>query len=75
MNQKEIKLLMEAPKIVAPKTDLDSLQKAVSIGADCRDKDCQSQFPLQKFPNSRTFFAKTHKYKNPRISAEIFRSL
>ena len=38
MKQKEIKALMvapkEYPKVVTLKTDLDSLQKAVSIGAD-----------------------------------------
>ncbi|MBE6984602.1 MAG: DUF3846 domain-containing protein [Ruminococcaceae bacterium] len=38
MNQTEIKVLkvepMNEPKVVTLKTDLDSLQKAVSIGAD-----------------------------------------
>lgn len=38
MKQKEIKVLMveplKEPKVVTLKTDLDSLQKAVSIGAD-----------------------------------------
>ena len=37
MKQKEIKALMvapkEHPKIVTPETDLDSLRKAVNIGA------------------------------------------